>query len=33
LPGGIDTPDVVMIRIDAKAMRYWDLGDEEEVAI
>lgn len=32
-PEGIDTPGIVMIRVDAKAIRYWDGGDEGEIAI
>lgn len=32
-PQGIDTPGVVMIRVEAKAIRYWDGGDEGEIAI
>jgi general stress protein 26 len=32
-PEGIDTPGVVMIRVDAKAIRYWDGSDEGEIAI
>ena len=32
-PEGIDTPGIVMIRIDAKAIRYWDGSDEGEIAI
>jgi len=32
-PQGIDTPGVVMIHVDAKAIRYWDGSDEGEIAI
>lgn len=32
-PEGIDTPDVVMIRVDAKTIRYWDGSDEGEIAL
>ncbi|MEI5688690.1 MULTISPECIES: pyridoxamine 5'-phosphate oxidase family protein [Sphingomonas] len=32
-PEGIDTPGVVMIRIDATTIRYWDGGDEGEISI
>jgi general stress protein 26 len=32
-PDGIDTPGVVMIRVDAKAIRYWDGEDEGEITI
>lgn len=32
-PEGIDTPGIVMIRVDATAIRYWDGGDEGEIAI
>ncbi|MGE7204386.1 pyridoxamine 5'-phosphate oxidase family protein [Sphingomonas sp. NPDC019816] len=31
-PNGIDTPGVVMIRIHADRIRYWDGGEEGEVA-
>ncbi|MGT2516633.1 pyridoxamine 5'-phosphate oxidase family protein (plasmid) [Sphingomonas panni] len=30
---GIDTPGIVMIRVDAKTIRYWDGGDEGEIII
>lgn len=32
-PDGIDTPGVVMIRVDAKAIRYWDGSDEGEITV
>ncbi|EZP54336.1 pyridoxamine 5'-phosphate oxidase family protein [Sphingomonas sp. RIT328] len=32
-PEGIDTPGVVMIRIDATTIRYWDGGDEGVISI
>ena len=32
-PEGIDTPGIVMIRVDAKTIRYWDGSDEGEIAI
>ena len=32
-PEGIDTPGIMMIRVDAKAIRYWDGSDEGEIAI
>ena len=32
-PEGIDTPGIVMIRVDAKAIRYWDGSDEGEITI
>lgn len=32
-PEGIDTPGVVMIRVDAKAIRYWDGADEGTIAV
>jgi general stress protein 26 len=32
-PDGIDTPGVVMIRVDAKAIRYWEGEDEGEITI
>ncbi|WP_230480847.1 pyridoxamine 5'-phosphate oxidase family protein [Sphingomonas sp. Leaf21] len=31
-PEGIDTPDVVMIRVHAQRIRYWDGGEEGAVA-
>ncbi|WP_454280452.1 pyridoxamine 5'-phosphate oxidase family protein [Sphingomonas sp. Marseille-Q8236] len=31
-PDGIDTPDVVMIQVHAERIRYWDGGEEGEVA-
>jgi len=30
-PEGIDTPGVVMIRVDAERLRYWDGSDEGEI--
>jgi len=30
-PGGIDTPGVVMIKVEAERIRYWDGGDEGEI--
>lgn len=30
-PDGIDTPGIVMIRVAAERIRYWDGGDEGEV--
>ncbi|WP_380786873.1 pyridoxamine 5'-phosphate oxidase family protein [Sphingomonas sp. R86521] len=32
-PEGIDTPGVVMIRVDAKAIRYWDGADEGTISV
>ncbi|WP_242120381.1 pyridoxamine 5'-phosphate oxidase family protein [Sphingomonas lacusdianchii] len=32
-PEGIDTSGIIMIRVDAKAIRYWDGGDEGNIAI
>lgn len=32
-PEGIDTPGIIMIRVDAKAIRYWDGSDEGEIDI
>lgn len=31
-PDGIDTPGVVMIKVHAARIRYWDGGDEGEIA-
>ncbi len=31
-PDGIDTPGVVMIRVHAERIRYWDGEDEGEIA-
>lgn len=30
---GIDTPDIVMIQVDATRVHYWDGGDEGEVKL
>lgn len=32
-PEGIDTPGVVMIRVDANLIRYWNGNDEGQIAI
>jgi general stress protein 26 len=32
-PKGIDTPGVVMIRVTAKSIRYWDGSDEGKISL
>lgn len=32
-PQGIDTPGVVMLKVTATAIRYWDGGDEGSIAL
>ena len=32
-PDGIDTPGVVMIRVQAKSIRYWDGKDEGQISL
>ena len=32
-PEGIDTPGVVMIRVTAKTIRYWDGSDEGQISL
>lgn len=32
-PEGIDSPDIVMIRVDAALIRYWDGGDEGSITV
>lgn len=32
-PEGIDTPGVIMIKVHAKAIRYWDGGDEGSISL
>ncbi|MGV8938057.1 MAG: pyridoxamine 5'-phosphate oxidase family protein [Allorhizobium sp.] len=32
-PDGIDTPGIVLIKVRARSIRYWDGGDEGEISL